>query len=582
MTSLFRSQKTALKYWTGKLLGRLINRIKREKRRLLGAAGIAILLWFLVGYILYPALKTVMVSFTDHGVFSFTHYAALFTSSSSLAVLKNSIVLGGLTVVFCGLLGSALAFFVHYFEFPYKNIVDKLLLLPLMLPGIIIVFSFVQLYGESGLVTKTLEWILGLKNTPYNFNGLPGILFVHTYTQYVYFYISVSIAIKHIDYSVIESARNLGASRMKIFISVIWPFITPALITASAITFMTGIGSFTAPSIIGGSYKVLTTQILLAKANNYMGVAATQVVVLTSISLLFFIVFRWYEKRRQFSISVKGVSIQPIKIENPAMRAFMLMISGILVLTILLPVFTILLLSFVKSGTWMISIYPKEFCLENYIAIFTKPRTFAPFLNSIVMSLAASLLCLLIAIPSSYIIEKTKARVKGLIEFLVMLPWAMPASAIAINIINANNAPTVFSFNTVLVGTYILLPLGYFIRSVPIMVKTTHISFQNLNDTYIEASKSLGGSRMQTFGKVILPILSPGLLAGFLLVFIRSIGEYTVSAFLYTASNKPVSIAMVNGIFEYNIGLAMAYGALLIVLTAFLSLLISRLTKNIF
>jgi len=547
------------------------------RRRLAVVVGVAALLWFLVGTILYPALRTMAVSFTDRGGFTCAHYGALFTSGSSLLVLKNTIVLGALTVVVCGVIGTLLAFFVHYFESPCKALVDTLLLLPMMLPGIIIVFAFVQLYGESGLITKTLEWVLGLDEAPYTFAGLPGILFVHAYTQYVYFYISVSLAIRHIDYSVVESARNLGATRLKIFTSVIVPFITPALITASAVTFMTGIGSFTAPSIIGGSYRVLTTRILLSKANNRMDIAATQVVILTAISLAVFAGLRWYEKRKQFEGSVKGVPIRSIKIENPALRGAMLLFSGILIVSVLLPVLTILLLSFVKSGSWMVSIYPEAFSIDNYIAIFTKRRTFAPFVNSVVMSLMASLLCLAVAVPSSYIIEKTSLKVKGLIEFLLVLPWAMPASAIAINMINATNVPTLFFFNIVLVGTYILLPLGYLVRSLPIMVKITHLSFQQLNDTYIDASKSLGASPIQTFGKVALPILSPGLLAGCLLVFVRSIGEYTVSAFLYTPSNKPVSIAMVNGIFEYNIGMSMAYGALLILLTATLSILIGRL-----
>lgn len=83
---------------------------------------------------------------------------------------------------------------------------------------------------------------------------------------------------------------------------------------------------------------------------------------------------------------------------------------------------------------------------------------------------------------------------------------------------------------------------------------------------------------MQTFQRITLSIISPGVLAGVLLVFVRSIGEYNLSAFLYTPTNRPISIAMVNAIFEYNIGLAMAYGTLLITLTAVLSLFISKLS----
>ena len=262
--------------------------------------------------------------------------------------------------------------------------------MPLILPGIVIVFAFVQLYGESGLVTQSIKWLFGLEGEPYSFSGLKGILFVHAYTQYVYFYISVSIAIIHIDYSVVESARNLGAAKAKIFTSVILPFITPALISSAIITFISGIGSFTAPSIIGGSYRVLTTQILLSKANNYMDIAATQVVILTCISLLLFCVFRIYEKKAVFTSSVKGVPIQAVTIKNPLIRYLLLSIAGILIITILLPVFAILLLSFVKSKTLMVNIFPQEFTCENYLEIFTRSRKFAPFLNSINMALLAS------------------------------------------------------------------------------------------------------------------------------------------------------------------------------------------------
>ncbi|WP_321405223.1 iron ABC transporter permease [Maridesulfovibrio sp.] len=555
--------------------------MKRLKNLILPGIGILALLFVLLGYILYPALTTLLKSLAVNDGSGFDHYIRFFTSPTSLQVLKNTLVLGGLTVILCGIVGTGLAFLVHYFECPHRNLLDKLLLLPVMMPGIIIVFAFVQLYGESGLVTKSIELLFGLEETPYSFSGLPGILFVHIYTQYVYFYLTVSLAIRQIDFSVIESARILGASRSKVFVSVILPYVTPAIITSSAMTFMTGIGSFSAPSIIGGGYKVLTTQILLSKANNFMETAAVQVVVLTIISMAFFAILRWYEKRRLFSGSVKGIPFQPVRISNPFMRYFVTGLKGLLIMLILLPFITIIVLSFVDSASWMMSIYPQEFSLTNFSAIFTKARKFRPFMNSIEMSVLAAFICLLVAVPASWIIEKTKLKIKGLVEFLVILPWAMPASAIAINIIIANSRPTIFSFNTVLVGAYILLPLGYFIKSLPIVVRITHISFQGLNSTLLEASRSLGASGFRTFRTVALPMIYPGVLAGFLYVFVRSIGEYTTSAFLYTASNKPISIAMVNAIFEYDIGLAMAYGTLLMVLTVCLSIIISRIRPQI-
>ncbi|WP_432735276.1 ABC transporter permease [Maridesulfovibrio sp. FT414] len=547
--------------------------------RITAVLGITILVWILAGFILYPALTSLEVSLTDQGVFSLKWFREFFGSPSGMEVLENSVVLGLLTVVCCGIVGTGLAFFVNFFRFPFRGVVDKLLLLPMMMPGIIIVFAFVQLYGESGMVTKGIEMLLGLSSAPYEFSGLSGILFVHAYTQYVYFYLTVSLAIKQLDWGVVESARCLGASKTRVFFTVIVPLIAPALITSSAVTFMTGIGSFTAPSILGGGYKVLTTRILLAKANNYMGLAAVQVVILTLVSMLFFFLLRLYERRSINASAVRGVPMQPVCIANPFYRGAVLLLTGTTVFFILLPFAAIIMLSFVDSGSWMVSIFPERFTLDNFAAVFSRRRVYEPFVNSIVMSLVASGLCLGVALPSSWLMEKTRLRFRWLLDIMVMLPLAMPGAAISINLINAASRPSILTFNTVLVGTYFLLPIGYFIRSLPVAAKTLQISIQDLNDCIIDASRSLGATGSVTFRKVVIPILYPGLLAAFMLVFVRSIGEYAVSAFLYTVGNKPVSIAMVNAVFEYDIGLAMAYGTLLIALTVLLSLLIGRFRK---
>lgn len=549
-----------------------------NKKKVLYCFIICLLMWILIGFILYPAFKTFSVSLTKDNVFSVANYVEFFSSEFNLLALKNTVVLGLLTVVVCGFIGTFLAFCVHFFELPFKKIIDKLLLLPLVLPGLIIVFSFVQLYGESGLITKTLEYIFNLEKPLYKLSGLKGILFIHAYTQYIYFYMNVSVAIKHIDRSAIETARSLGASKMKVFTSIILSYIKPALIGSSIITFMTGIGSFSAPSIIGGSYKVMTTQILLSKANNYMSMAGTQVVLLILISMMYLLVFRFYENKIKFESSVKRMSLEPIKIKNPVTKGIISTISLVSVIFILLPVITIVILSFVKPGTWMIEIFPKEFSFDNYIKIFTKKRALAPFLNSIKMATISGFFCLLVAIPASYIIVKTKLKIRHLIEFLVMLPWAIPASAIAINTINAFNKPSIFAFNNILVGTSILLPIAYFVSLLPLMVRYTSLSLSNLNDSYIEASKSLGANFFQTFRNIILPITAPGIIAGILLIFIRGIGEYSIAVYLYNASNRPISIAMVNGIFEYEIGLSMAYGSLVLILTFIGIYVIKKLT----
>ena len=552
----------------------------KKRKTIFETIVIGLLLWVLVGFIVYPAIKTLFTSLTESGVFSLENYRLFFSNNHYRETLQNTVILGLLTVLVCGGIGTLMAFSVHYFRVPFRGILDKLLLLPLVLPGLIIVFAFVQLYGESGLVTKTLEYAFGLESPLYYFRGLKGILFVHAYTQYIYFYMNVSVGIKHLDMSAIEAARSLGATKRQVFIGIILPYLKPALISSSIITFMTGIGSFSAPSIIGGGYRVMTTQILLAKANNYMGMAAAQVILLVLVSMIYLVIFRYYESKVTFVSAVRATPIGEVLIKSPVLKAALFSVTILTAVFILLPVITILLLSFVKPGTWMIEIFPKEFSLDNYLKIFTKARAAQPFINSIRMASGAGLICMLLAVPASYLIVKTKRRARHLIEFLVMLPWAMPASAIAINSISAFSEPNVFAFNTILTGTAILLPLAYFVSFLPLMVRYAAASLQSLNDTYMEASRCLGAGGLTTFLRVVLPIAAPGIIAGLLLVFIRGLGEYSISVYLYNVSNRPISIAMVNAIFEYDIGLSMAYGSL-ILLFAFAGIFaINKLTRR--
>ena len=104
-----------------------------------------IILILLIGYILIPTLKTLNLSFLEGNNFTILHYRELFSIKTNVTSLTNTILLGFSTVVVCGIIGTSLAFFIGYFEFPYKNIASKLLLTPVMVPGVIIVIAFIQL-----------------------------------------------------------------------------------------------------------------------------------------------------------------------------------------------------------------------------------------------------------------------------------------------------------------------------------------------------------------------------------------------------------------------------------------------------
>lgn len=530
----------------------------------------------ILGYVIIPLLNTIKSSFNTSEGYNINNYIQYFANKSNLIVIKNTFFLGIMTVLICGIIGTILAFYTSLVDIKNKKILHTLLLSPMMVPGVIIVISFIQLYGESGIITKAIQIFFGLENIPFKFNGIKGILFVHAYTQYVYFYLNVSVALKYLDASTIEAARSFGASKVKIFFAIILPSILPAILSSSIVTFISGISSFSAPNLIGGKFRVLSTQILLSKANNHMHIASVQVVILLIMGLSMLLLIRYYEKKYSMAESLRRVSLKPIRLNNKLTKFSLNLLIITIVTLILLPIIAIFVLSFVKPGTWMVEIFPKEYSLGNYIKLATKPRVLRPFKNSIFMSIVTVLAGVAISLPIAFIISKKKSNLNSLLEVTAMLPWAMPASTIAINLINAFNVKNVFAFNQVLIGRYWILPIAYIITIVPLMLRTNLIALYKFNNDLEDASKSLGAGSIRTFFKITVPIIMPAVVSGASVAFIRTLGEYTMSALLYGVSNRPLSIAMVNAMQEFDIGLSMAYGVITILICTTVTWMLNR------
>ena len=167
-------------------------------------------------------------------------------------------------------------------------------------------------------------------------------------------------------------------------------------------------------------------------------------------------------------------------------------------------------------------------------------------------------------------------------RFLLMLPASLPASLLAINLINAFAQENVFAFNVPLIGSYIILPIAYTIMALPMLLSSNEVAIGSLHSNLEEASKSMGAGPLRTFTNVILPNTMPGILAGGVLMFIRMMGEYTMSALLYGVHNRPISISIVTNMQEYEVGISLAYGVLVILVCYVALALIFKLDKNRF
>ncbi len=530
----------------------------------------------LVAYVLYPSLRTFFESLQKDGSISFGNYQDFFVqeSKTNLEALWNSVYISILSVVVSALIGIPLAIIFNRYDFPGRSFFSTAAILPIVLPSLVGVMAFMFLYGESGLIPNAIKDLFGLEKVPFKIGGVSGILIVHAYTMYVYFYMTVSAAINKIDPSLEEAAYNLGANRFKVFWKVTFPLLTPAIVAASLLVFMISMASFSAPFLLAGGYRVLSLQIYFSKINGDMEIAATQSVILSIVSIAFLLFMRWYQNRKDYRMATKGIGAHRSEVKNPLMKWVMVGFGIIGVLVLLLPHFTILLLSLVPDGTWTWQTYPSVFNIENYRLLFADPNIFKPLQNSLIMAVIATVGNLVFGVIASYVLVKRKFVGKSFIDILVMIPWALPATVIGMNLVFAFNEPSVFSFGQILVGTFWILPLAYFIRHIPLVVRSTNAVLEQLDDSIEEAARNLGAKWFYTFRKVILPIIMPGVLSGTLLAFIESVGEFPTSVLLYTISNRPISIEIMNQLRMFNMGQAAAYGMIqitLIVIVLFIS-----------
>lgn len=551
------------------------------EKKVISVIYLILLFWMLAGYVIIPVFQTFLQAVTEEDGRNWAAILEYLQNDTNQKIIFNTVKLGIATVVVCGSVGISLAFYMTYRCRRFRNIIHILLLLPMMIPGTIIVIAFVQMYGETGSFTTILRYIFHLNQAPYTFGGFGGILFVHLCTQYVYFYLQTYVALKYVDYAEIEVARGMGANKWQIFKDIVFPVIKPAVVLSATMTFITGISSFAAPNIIGNGYKVLSTQIAMSKSLFNFQQAAVGSIILFFLGLFTLIIMQYNSRKSVSRRSLRASRYVPDRRGKITVMEILenLFVVCVLVL-ILFPILAIIYMSFVTTNSIFSQYIPHDFTVENYISVVQSKRTVGPFFNSLKMSLFAAIVGLAVTVPLSYMVSRKKTVIHRLAWFFVTMSWCIPGSVLAINLISAFNHSNIFSFGQVLIGGSMILPIAYTIHALPVLMNNNIVAMENFNSVLEDASRGLGAGRIQTIVKVVLPSVVPGIAAGAMLTIISTMGEYTISNLLYGVHNTPISVTMLNRFLNYYIGEAMAYAVIIIAFCGILFTLVLRFDRK--
>jgi iron(III) transport system permease protein len=189
--------------------------------------------------VIYPNLSVAISSFQRDGSWTLANYTEILSQRIVLEAIVSSLGLSVATVLCCALVGIPLAFLFERYTFPGRRIFAAFAALPLVLPPLVGTVAFIYLVGESGILAHGIQNLLGLQNPPWRLRGWSALILFHTYTMYPFFYVLTGAGLRRIDASLAEAARSLGASKTTVLRRVLLPQLTPSLLAAALLTFMT-------------------------------------------------------------------------------------------------------------------------------------------------------------------------------------------------------------------------------------------------------------------------------------------------------------------------------------------------------
>jgi iron(III) transport system permease protein len=545
---------------------------------------LGLLLAWLVGY---PLLWTLLEALrgpagaAGSGGWTMRYFAQFFASGGEWLALWRSLWISVASVVLAAAVGVPLAFVFEGAEFPGRRFLGAVAALPVALPPLVGVIAFLFLYGETGFVSRAVQALLRLDNAPWRLAGPGAILLVHTYSFYVYFYLFGRAGLARQDAALLEAAASLGAGFGRRLWRITLPLLRPALVTAALLTFMTALASFSAPYLFGGGFRVMPTQILASKLNGDRQISQVETVMLAILALAGL----WASQRAGSAgggaapaSGVRGVAPARRRLASPLGRAAVAAAGYGLALILLLPHLVMILISLVPARTWIDQTFPPVLNLGNYAQLGDREHL-RPLVNSLWMAAAATAGAAALGLAAALAATGTGAgapdaagagaglrwrqRCAAALEALVGLPWAIPGTVFAIALATTFSVHAPWMGRFVLIGTPVLLPLAYLVRSLPLTGRAAFSGMRGLDPALGEAAAALGAGRWRTLRRVVLPQLRPALLAGAGLAFITALGDFVTSIVLYTYDTRPIAIEILSNVQLQDLGMGAVYGVLL-------------------
>jgi len=500
---------------------------------------------FLLLFLLIPVLQVIYVAFQDPATGSLTllNFTDFFASSLFRESFYNSLYVAAMSVVLASIIALPLAYFTSRFNFSGSVLIQTLGVIPLIMPPFVGAVAMKLLFGENGSVNLLLDEWFGI-NIPF-MEGLNGVILVQSIHYFPFILINLSAALNNIDRAMEESAQNLGASGLRLFRRIVFPLAMPGYVAGAALVFIKVFDDLGTPLLLDVN-KMLAPQAFLRIAS--IGISDPMGYVISVILVVFSLLALWVSLRamkgKDYATVQKGGGGLSKRDLRPWEQVACYAVVILILLLVLSPHFGLLLLSF---GTiWSYSVLPDGFTLDHYVEVLVSSSEYIT--NTLLYAGLAAFADVVIATAIAYIVLRSRLNWRKWLDYSATSALAIPGVVLGIGYLRTFYQWEVPIIDEPLATWWVIIVVALTIRRLPYALRACVAALQQVSVMLEEAAENLGATKRRTLWRVVVPLMSGGILAGFVTSFATASVELSATIMLVAReSDAPLAF----GIYEF-------------------------------
>ncbi len=506
----------------------------------------------IVGFLtVCPVVMLIIGSFSEglgaFGSFTLEKYTLAYTDPAFAGIIINTVIF----TIGSAFVATGLALFLAYLNtrtnIPFKFLFRVISIIPMMIPHILFSVSWVLLLNPSnGMINLLLQKIFFLEGSPFNIYTLQGMIMVEGLLDLPIAYLILAPAMASFDVSFEESSRVCGASNLRTLARVTLPVLRPAILASFILVIVRSLASFAVPSVIGmpGRIYVLATHIYQIIATGFapdygMAAAIGMSALAASITLIYLYRYLTSESDKYVTISSRGYKPSVVDLKNAKYPLF-----GIVgIISFILIVLPVLVLFYISLVPYSMLPSAKAFSMMSWkywVEVLSDPISLLSLRNSVFLGIVGSSLGVTLSVFVAYVIVKMRTRASGVLESLSFLSFSFPGIVVGVGFMW-------FFVQTPLYATIWALLIGYIATYLPYGIRPLTSAFVQIHSHLEESSRVCGGGTFYTLRRVVIPLLIPGVVSGWILMATMFVRELTLSVVL----SRPGTEVLAVQIFRY-------------------------------